>query len=443
MSSSKVRFTAKRVTSFSCPTDKSQAFLWDADQPGLGLRTTPAGKPSYVFQGRFDGSSIRITIGSPDSWSIPEAQARARSIQRLIDEGRDPRKVKADQKAADIASRARERSRGVTVGEAWRDYVNQRRRFWGEHHYKDHCKMVQQPGQPVRNRPSMKTQAGILLPLMELRLVDLDAKALEKWATREVKTRPTRVRLAIRLLKAFLRWASEEDAYRDVADPLAASGKRLREIPGPAQAKKDYLQREQLAPWFQRVIACHNPVISAYLQGLLLTGARREELARLKWVDVNFEWKGLEIGDKVDGRRVVPLTPYLAQLLSRLPRRNQWVFSSPTSKSGRLVEPGIAHGQICRAANINLSLHGLRRSFRSLSEWQEIPVGIVAQIQGHKPSATAEKHYTVRPLDLLRIHHERIESWILNEAGVVFDPEQTKYRLSEVPKHRNSELLRN
>ncbi len=70
-------------------------------------------------------------------------------------------------------------------------------------------------------------------------------------------------------------------------------------------------------------------------------------------------------------------------------------------------------------------------------------MGIVAQIQGHKPSATAEKHYTVRPLDLLRIHHERIESWILNEAGVVFDPEQTKYRLSEVPKHRNSELLRN
>ena len=65
--------------------------------------------------------------------------------------------------------------------------------------------------------------------------------------------------------------------------------------------------------------------------------------------------------------------------------------------------------------------HGLRRSFKSLTEWLEIPAGVVAQIQGHKPSATAEKHYTVRPLDLLRVHHERIEAWILEQAGVQFD----------------------
>ena len=44
-----------------------------------------------------------------------------------------------------------------------------------------------------------------------------------------------------------------------------------------------------------------------------------------------------------------------------------------------------------------MTLHGLRRSFKSLTEWLEVPVGVVAQIQGHKPSATAEKHYTVRP----------------------------------------------
>ena len=65
-----------------------------------------------------------------------------------------------------------------------------------------------------------------------------------------------------------------------------------------------------------------------------------------------------------------------------------------------------------------LTLHGLRRSFRSLSEWLDVPVGVVAQIMGHKPSATAEKHYTVRPLDLLRVHHERIETWILDQAAL-------------------------
>jgi hypothetical protein len=40
---------------------------------------------------------------------------------------------------------------------------------------------------------------------------------------------------------------------------------------------------------------------------------------------------------------------------------------------------------------------------------------------GHKASATAEKHYTVRPLELLALHHTRIEAWILEQAGVTFE----------------------
>ena len=36
-----------------------------------------------------------------------------------------------------------------------------------------------------------------------------------------------------------------------------------------------------------------NPVISAYLQALLLTGARREEMAALRWADVDFQWRSM------------------------------------------------------------------------------------------------------------------------------------------------------
>jgi integrase len=70
-----------------------------------------------------------------------------------------------------------------------------------------------------------------------------------------------------------------------------------------------------------------------------------------------------------------------------------WVFISPISLTGRLEEPSIAHRKAIAAAGLPpVSLHGLRRSFGSLSEWCEVPVGVVAQIMGHKPSATAEKH---------------------------------------------------
>lgn len=85
------------------------------------------------------------------------------------------------------------------------------------------------------------------------------------------------------------------------------------------------------------------------------------------------------------------VTQAQANKLAALPRRNEWVFFRPASATG------------------------------CLTEWQEVPLGGVAQIQGHKPSATAEKHYTVRPLELLRLHHERIEAWFLEQAGIMFD----------------------
>lgn len=109
-------------------------------------------------------------------------------------------------------------------------------------------------------------------------------------------------------------------------------------------------------------------------------------------------------------------------VLATLPRRNEFVFSSTTAAGGCIVIPRNNHHDACAVAGIDgLTIHGLRRSFKSLTEWLEIPAGVVAQIMGHKPSATAEKHYTVRPLDLLRVHHERIEAWILEQAGVQFD----------------------
>jgi hypothetical protein len=168
-------------------------------------------------------------------------------------------------------------------------------------------------------------------------------------------------------------------------------------------------------------------VICAYLQVLMLIGSRREELAGLKWEDVDFRWRSITIHDKVEGERTIPLTPYVASLLACLPRRNEWVFSSPAASSGRLSAPCVQHHRACTIAGIeDMTLHGLRRSFATLSEWTEVPTGVVAQIMGHKPSATAERHYKVRSLDLLRMWHTKIEAWILSEAGTLQPAEDAR-----------------
>jgi integrase len=256
--------------------------------------------------------------------------------------------------------------------------------------------------------------------LMVLPLRDLNNATVEAWAATEAKTRPTVARLAWRLLKAFLNWCAEQPEYSELLPAKnPAKTTKTREALGKAKVKQDALMREQLPVWFDAVRKVNNPVVAAYLQTLLLTGARPGEVLTLRWEDINHQWRGLTIRDKVEGTRIIPLTPYVSQLLATLPRRNEWVFSSA---DGLLGKQNRLHSGACKVAGIdNLTLHGLRRSFKSLTEWLEIPAGVVAQLMGHKPSATAEKHYTVRPLDLLRVHHEKIEAWILEQAGITFD----------------------
>ena len=428
----RVNLTAGAIERLTCPAGKRQDFMRDTEAPGLRVRVTNTGAKSFVFERKLNRETIRRTIGAVKVWSIADARTEARRLAVLLDNGQDPREIerqhladKAAAQAATVALAAQVEREAVTVAEVWADYLEQRRPFWGELHYRDHIDKAKAGGLPSGRRGGGKqlTKPGPLAALMPLLLRDLDQPTIEAWAAREGQSRPSSARLAWRLLTVFLTWCAEQSEYAALLPTKnPAKTKKAREALGKSKAKTDVLQREQLAPWFSAVQQLQNPVIAACLQFLLLSGARLNEVLALRWEDVNTQWKGISMHDKVEGTREIPATPYMLHLLATLPRRNEWVFSSPTSESGCLTEPNNPHTRACKVAGLEgLTLHGLRRSFKSLTEWLEVPVGVVAQIQGHKPSATAEKHYTVRPLDLLRVHHERIEAWMLEQAGIVFD----------------------
>lgn len=98
---------------------------------------------------------------------------------------------------------------------------------------------------------------------------------MTEWAKVEAVTRPTRSRLALRLLRAVLFWCARHPTYKAIVTTNSAQNKDARESLGKAQVKHDVLQREQLAAWFAAVKQLGNPVISAYLQALLLFRTRR------------------------------------------------------------------------------------------------------------------------------------------------------------------------
>ncbi len=436
----KVKLTAGRVADFKCGEDKSQAFLWCAEVPGLGVRATAGSTAKrYIFQAKVKGQTMRVTIGKVSAWSIDAAQVEARRLQILIDNGNDPRQVKADNEADKVAAKLAKEAQAaalvmqdaresVTLGMAWPEYIEARKPLWSALHLLDHAK-VMQAGGDTRKRSKKLTEPGNLASLAAVRLVDLTPERVTEWAKVEAVTRPTRARLALRILRAFLFWCARHPTYKSIVIGNAAQSKDARESLGKPKAKHDVLQREQLPAWFAAVKQIGNPVISAYLQALLLTGARRNELAALRWEDVDFQWNSLTLHDKVEGLRVIPLTPYVAQLLAGMPRRNGFVFSSPTAASGCIADPSIAHRKACAIAGLDMTLHGLRRSFATLCEWTETPAGIAAQIQGHAPQGVREQNYIRRPLDLLRMWHVKIEAWILENAGIKFVPVQAGLQL--------------
>jgi integrase len=418
-------FTAGRIAAFRCKAGSKQTIFWDGKTPGLGIRVMATGTKSFIFETSLNGKTIRITIGDVATWTIPDAQAKATGYKAQTDNGSDPREVKAAATAAGTAAKAAAASaelrEAVTLSQVWPLYIAARTPKWGKRHLADHIKMMQPGGAPRVRSKAEVTKPAPLASLSEVRLVDLTMERIAAWAEIEAAARPTSARLALRMLKAFLNWCQDHPSYKGIHPTNPARSQKAREVLGKPGVKRDSLQREQLPGWFAAVRLLQNPVMAAYLQTLLLTGARPGEILVMRWEDVNTRWKGLTIRDKVEGEREIPLTPYVASLLATLPRRSDWVFSNP--KRGHITSPNYQLNAVCNVAGIeDLTLHGLRRSFKSLCEWLAIPAGVVAQIQGHKPSATIEKHYTHRPLDLLRVHHEAIEAWILEQAGVDFVP---------------------
>jgi integrase len=419
----RINLTASRVADYKCEDGKDQSFLWDTTSPSLALRVTRNGSKAYIFQAKLHGKDIRVTIGAPPSWKIPDARAEANRLKVLVDQGKDPRVLTAEAKEQSKRIAAEKSARKLLAREAWNTYLAAPHAQWGVVHRQDHINAAQEGG-AIPKIGKNPTKLGPLASLLCLPLFDITAEVVANWINAEAKTRPTGTRNSFKKFRAFINWCAKHPIYKHGIQLDCCLDDNVKDIVPPSLTKEgDSLQKEQLALWFSYVRNISNPAMSAYLQALLLTGARRSEMLLLKWTDLDFQWNTMKLYDTVDetGERTIPLTPYLASLLVTLKRINHYVFGSPTSKEGHIIGVTKPHKQALKKANLpNVSLHGLRRSFGTLSEWLEIPVGVVAQIEGRKPSAIVEKHYKRRPVGMLRMHHVRIEAWMLEQARIDF-----------------------
>ena len=200
-----------------------------------------------------------------------------------------------------------------------------------------------------KKRGEGNTRPGPLYPLLALPLAGVNEDSLESWCDREAKSGEHQATRALMMFRRFLRWCAGRPEYRALVDRDA--GKAAPMVEGlPSNTRRtDALEAAQVPGWWAGVEQLNNRTASVYLRAMLLTGARREEMAAMKWADVDFQWRKLTLADKVEATRVIPLMPYLAQQLATRPRVNEFVFTS-WGKAGRITDARASHVKALQSA---------------------------------------------------------------------------------------------
>ncbi len=206
---------------------------------------------------------------------------------------------------------------------------------------------------------------------------------------------------------------------------------------GAIESQVFILQPEHLSTWFGRVRKIADKTQAAYVKCLLLTGASPHELIRLKWADLDFDKQIMRINNGEAGERTIPLTPYLSRRLFELrdarpieprglssndgqlslgefPIPSQKVFVRLQTKNGGIRLSLTAYENALANAGLSaLTLMSLRESFAAYCARAGVPLDIVHQITGNNNKGFQRQHPNKRSLEVLRMWHNKVESWIL------------------------------
>lgn len=409
MTAMKTKLTTAKIEKLE-PSEK-QYLVWDEKFTGLGVLVSPKGTKTFVYQSRVGSKQKRITLGKYPLISLQDAIDQASEVSKQMVAGIDPKQAKAERLARNQRNELSKKQAKITFGQAFSHYFDLKKSDWSARYIKDHIEAC---------RPYLSDgeyQNGCLANIWHEQLTNLSPEFIENWVREENKTRKTRMAQAYRMYKAFANWASERSEYKGLIPQNSATAKIVTSSIAKVGRDKYSLQRQQLKAWFAMLDGI-NHVHAKALVCMLINGSRPEEMLSLTWDKVDFEWDTITIIDKVDQwERTIPLTPYVKHLLQSLPRIGDYIFMTNRSHEHITISTGYRYA-VRDAGLPPLPPKAMRKSFSNLSEWVSVPYGIVKQIMGHRPSATDEKHYKDRPIDLLRHWHTIIEYFILTEAGV-------------------------
>lgn len=340
------------------PPETGRLAIYDAKQPGLVLRVTPAGAKSWCLYRRVNGKPQRISLGTFPAIGVEDARKLAAMHLANIYKGVDPNAEKR-------ASR-----RNTTLGEAWKAF---------------HENRTTARGTFLTAKSHKSRYLTCLAHWSDRKLTSIshdDVTALHVRLGRE-RGHVTANR-AVQLLRAIINHAKLD------GNP-ASKIELFRET-----ARERFLRADELPKFWKALQAEPDPTFRDFFGLCLWTGARKGNVQAMRWADVHLEdaeWIIPAEAFKTRRQHVVILSDQAVEILKRRRRENpfgEFVFPS-YGKTRHLAEPKTAWARLLRRAGLaDLRIHDLRRTLGSWQARLGASLPIIGKSLGHlRPETTA------------------------------------------------------
>ncbi|QIG46670.1 tyrosine-type recombinase/integrase [Nordella sp. HKS 07] len=264
----------------------------DQRMPGLYLVVQSSGHLSWAIRYRLGGRSRKHTIGPYPAFDLKTARELAAKALRAVAEGRDPGQEK-------IAAR---NERPDTVGVVAQLFVER------------HCLRVNRPSTVESTQRLLDLH---VLPLWRRRLIkDITRRDVLDLLDGLVGAgRPVAANRALAAIRKLFSWAMERDI-------IASSPCTGVKPPTPEQSRDRMLSDSELRNVWFAADKLGGP-FAALVKLLVLTGGRREEVARMSWNEVDLTnrlWTLPKERSKNGKPHDIPLSDPAIAILESLPR---------------------------------------------------------------------------------------------------------------------------
>lgn len=371
----------KKLTKSTIDSAKAENrtyIIFDTELAGYGLKVTPKGKRIFVYQYRVKGSkkSRRITIGtyldyvqhndSSRRLTVHVARERAEVFRGKVKSGFDPMPVIQTANPIHLVT--------TLLDEFLELHVRANLKPLSIEGYERYIEKVIRPEFGARE-------------ITEVSKVDI-----QRLHSTNAK-HPCRANHIFAALSKFFNWC-EDMEYREIGSNPCQNIKKYR-----IEGRERFLtERENLR--LNEVIssAAKNQTESVYviaaIQLLRFTGARKNEILKLRWKWVDLDHSVLNLPDSKTGRKRIHLNSSAKDILSALPRVKGNPFVIVGNKTGQhFVNIQKPWDRIRTAAYCkDVRVHDLRHSFASNAVANGTSLHILGKLLGHKQPATTYRY---------------------------------------------------